>query len=110
MGKIIHAGQSFELARESARRAAHIGQGRKNMVILKTLDPDAEEQNWILVKKEDLPDHLKEADVMGNLVLGMLAKPPGSEWWYRAEALVAYEETLQATYAAKEYMDNDGSR
>ncbi len=90
-------------AMRRARQQGHVGNGRKIMVILKTLDPDSEEQHWILVAKKDVPISLLDADAMGMMATGELAKPPGSEWWYRAESLVDYEKTLQRTLAAQKY-------
>ncbi len=79
------------------------------MVILCTLDPDADEQNWVLVKPEDVPEGLLESDAMGNLVEGLLAQPPGSALWYRAESLVNYERTLQRTLIANRRIADGGS-
>ena len=105
-GKIIEAGGSFAQARANALKHAHIGTGRKLMVILSTEDPDAEEQHWFLVKPEDVPASLLDNDAMGIMVEGELAQPPGSSLWYRAEPLRDYERRAQRTRIAQEKIAN----
>ncbi len=51
-------------------------------VILKSDD----EVRWEPVRPEDVPEWLKEEDVMGNLVAGAMAKREGTPW-FRAQVL-----------------------
>jgi hypothetical protein len=53
------------------------------LVVFSSGNPD--EGGWSLVKPEDVPDSIKEPDVMGCLVAGELAKPIDGDLWYRAE-------------------------
>jgi len=105
MGKvIIDAGGRFKEVRRKIEQSHHIGTGRKQMVLLKSLDPDAETQDWFLVKKGDAPKEIIEVGCMGVLENpGNLAQAPGEAWWYRAEPLIEFEETLRRTFAAQEY-------
>jgi len=104
-GQVIRAGGSFAQARHNALKGLAIGRGRKNLVVLKTLDPDAKEQHWFLVKPEDVPAQLLESEVMGNLEIGLLVQPSGSEWFYRAEPLMNYEKRLQRGYEQQVRVD-----
>jgi hypothetical protein len=109
VGKVIPSVARFEKAKERALKNSaerDLGpMGRKRMVILCTEDPDAEVQDWFLVNPDQVPEYLLDSEVMGNMASGLLAQPPDSHLWYRAESLVTYEATLQRTYAAQKYQD-----
>lgn len=89
---IPFAKNAFERARAQA-----LHWNKTNVVILSTNDPDAEEQNWFLVKPKDVPEALKDPDTLGNMLAGIIAQPPDSDLWYRAEYLTKYEAKLNAS-------------
>ena len=102
---VIFAKSKFEESMVRGRRASHVGKGRKNLVILCTTDPDGAKQNWFLVPPENVPEALKDPEVMGNMEQGRLAQPPGSELFYRAEPSISFEKKLQRTLAAQKHID-----
>lgn len=57
---------------------------KKSMLVVFS-SPDPDNGRWSLVNPEDVPDAIKDPDVMGNLVAGDIAKPTDGELWYRAE-------------------------
>jgi len=60
------------------------------LLILSSLDP--EKDGWDLVKPDDVPEEIKDPDVMGSLVAGEMGQIKGSQLWYMARRV----DTLEA--------------
>lgn len=57
-----------------------------NLVIYRSLTGEAP---WTPVMREEVPDKVKEPDVIGNLLNGEMCKVDGDKHWYRAEKVAA---------------------
>ena len=53
------------------------------LVVFSSPDPDG--GNWTPVAPKDVPDAIKDPDVMGSLVAGEIGKIVDGELWYRVE-------------------------
>lgn len=61
-----------------------------NLVMFRSLDPDAPPEKWEPVKPADVPEFLKSEDMISKLVEGNMAQTGAADpHWYRAEQLVA---------------------
>lgn len=54
-------------------------------IVLRSKDDKAPANEWELVPPEDVPDFVKDPEVMGRLLVdGEVAKLPDGDYWYRA--------------------------
>lgn len=60
-----------------------------NLVMFRSLDPDAAPEKWTPIKPVEVPEFLKSDDVIAKLVEGFMVEPIGADpHFYRAEQLV----------------------
>lgn len=55
-----------------------------NLVFLRSADPQANAEDWEPVKPEDVPEDLKDPDVLGRLMAnpGWMATPRGDQTYH----------------------------
>jgi len=57
-----------------------------NLTIYRCLNPDSEMDNWEVCNAADIPDWVKNPDVMAELVDGLMVNDEKKDlYWYRAE-------------------------
>ena len=54
-----------------------------NLIIFVSIDPDSGQ--WEPLAVDNVPDTIKDPEVLGNLVAGDMCKIGGDDLWYRAE-------------------------
>lgn len=63
-------------------RALRRKKSMANLVIYRSLTGEAP---WTPLMRDEVPDKIKEPDVLGNLLNGNMARLDGDQYWYRAE-------------------------
>jgi hypothetical protein len=57
-----------------------------NLVIFRSLDPEAPPEKWEAIKPDAVPEFLKTDESINNLISGNIAQAEAfDEYWYRAE-------------------------
>lgn len=83
MENVIYSGELPNNVLDFPAAVAEQHQVQGRLLIYRCIDPDNDE--WIPVLPFNVPPALLDPEEMGRMVMGFLAKPPGSEHWYRAE-------------------------